>query len=287
MPSNQEAYIPEIDPAFVPWGEYKTVERIISTNQFFPVYISGLSGGGKSLMVEQACAALKREYVRVQMSPETDESDLIGQMMLVDGSMSFKKGPVITAMERGSLLLIDEVDRASNKLLTLQGVMEGKPVLIKKTGEVVRPAPGFNVIATANTKGRGSDDGRYSAANIIDDAFMERFVITIDQPYPDIINEKKIVNKHRELLGINDYVFVDKLCEWAQSIRKTYEEDGIDEMISTRRLCHIIRTYSIFPKRMTAINKCIARFDEDTRSAFSDLYVLIDKETKKEDVSVF
>ena len=182
--SNDEIFIPENDHTFVKWGEYKTIQRVIESRMFFPLYISGMSGNGKTMMVEQACAKLKREYIRVQISPETDEDDLIGGFRLVNGETVFQKGPVVKAMERGCILLIDELDRGSNKIMCLQGVLEGKPILIKKVGEVVTPAQGFNVIATANTKGRGSDDGRYSAANIIDEAFIERFVATIDQPYP-------------------------------------------------------------------------------------------------------
>lgn len=272
----EEVFVPEVDPCFVPWGEYADVRRIIASGMFFPTFISGLSGNGKTMMVEQACARESREYVRVQISPETDESELIGGFRLVAGETVFYKGPVVKAMERGAVLLIDEIDRGSNKIMCLQGVLEGKPVLIKKIGQVIVPAPGFTVVATANTKGRGSEDGRFSAATVIDEAFLERFVITIDQPYPAIQIEKSIVMKHCQLLRVSDEAFVDKLVAWAQIIRKTYTEGGVEECISTRRLCHIIKAHSIFKDRHKSIAKCIARFDEDTRSAFSDLYTKID-----------
>ena len=274
--TNDDIYIPSVDPTFVAWGEHASIKKVIQSRMFFPVYISGLSGNGKTMMVEQACAKLKREYIRVQISPETDEDDLIGGFRLINGETVFHKGPVVKAMERGCILLIDEIDRGSNKIMCLQGVLEGKPILIKKIGEVVAPAPGFNIIATANTKGRGSDDGRYSAASIIDDAFMERFIATIDQPYPNFKTEHNIVKKHLDALDIKDDEFVDKLVGWSAVIRKTYEAEGVDELISTRRLCHIVKAYSVFNDRLTAINMCISRFENETREAFLDLYTKID-----------
>lgn len=281
--SNDEIFIPEADPTFVPWGDYKTVKRVIESNLFFPLYISGMSGNGKTMMVEQACAKLNREYVRVQISPETDEDDLIGGFRLVNGETIFHKGPVIKAMERGCILLIDELDRGSNKIMCLQGVLEGKPVLIKKIGQVVSPSRGFNVIATANTKGRGSEDGRYSAANIIDEAFIERFVASIDQPYPNFKIERNIVVKHMEAFGVNDDDFADKLVNWSSVIRKTYEAEGVDELISTRRLCHIVKAYSVFRDRLSAIEMCTNRFEPETREAFLDLYTKIDAGQLKAD----
>lgn len=274
--SNQDIYIPSVDTTFVKWGEYKNVEKIIGSRMFFPVYISGMSGNGKTMMVEQACAKLKREYVRVQISPETDEDDLIGGFRLINGETVFQKGPVIKAMERGCILLIDELDRGSNKIMCLQGVLEGKPVMIKKIGQVISPAPGFNVIATANTKGRGSDDGRYSAANIIDEAFIERFVATIDQPYPSFKIEREIVAKFMKHMKVEDEEFTEKLVAWSSVIRKTYDAEGVDEIISTRRLCHIVKAYSIFQDRLVAIGMCISRFEAETREAFLDLYTKID-----------
>jgi hypothetical protein len=274
--SNDDIYIPSVDHTFVQWGEYKTVKKVIESGMFFPLYISGMSGNGKTMMVEQACAKLKKEYIRVQISPETDEDDLIGGFRLINGETIFHKGPVIKAMERGCILMIDELDRGSNKIMCLQGVLEGKPVLVKKIGQIIHPAAGFNVIATANTKGRGSEDGRYSAANVIDEAFIERFVATIDQPYPAFKIERNIVAKHMEALDVADEEFVDKLVSWSAVIRKTYADEGVDELISTRRLCHIVKAYSIFRNRLEAISLCIARFENETREAFLDLYTKID-----------
>ena len=273
---NEDSYVPLKDETYVQWGAYSDVAQIIKAKTFYPIYIAGLSGNGKTMMVEQACAALGREYIRVQISPETDEDDLIGGFRLLNGDTVFAKGPVIKAMERGAILLVDEIDRATNKIMCLQGVLEGKPVLIKKTGEVIHPSPGFNVIATANTKGKGSDDGRFVAATIIDEAFLERFVATIEQPYATFATEKKIVLRHMEKYGRRDEDFAEKLCTWAEVIRKTFADDGVDEVISTRRLCHIAHTYRIFEDRLKAVQMCISRFDLDTKTAFLDLYTKID-----------
>lgn len=283
---NDSTYIPAKDATFVGWGAYDDVHTIVAARNFYPVYISGLSGNGKTMMVEQACATLGREYIRVQISPETDEDDLIGGFRLIDGETVFAKGPVIKAMERGALLLIDELDRGTNKIMCLQGILEGKPVMIKKTGEVIRPAPGFNIIATANTKGKGSEDGRFVAAQIIDEAFLERFVCTIEQPYPSLDIEKKIVSRHMTKFGVQDPEFTDKLVIWSSVIRKSFEEDGIDELVSTRRLCHIAHTYSIFKDRMKAIKLCISRFDNDTREAFLDLYTKVDASVQQKEPAV-
>ena len=273
---NEEVFVPSKDKFYVPWGHFKDVKSIIQSEQFYPTYITGLSGNGKTTMVEQVCANVNRQYVRVQITPETDEDDLIGGFRLVNGETVFSKGPVIKAMEAGAILLIDELDRASNKIMCLQGVLEGKPVLIKKTGEMVSPAKGFNVIATANTKGKGSEDGRFVAATIIDEAFLERFTITLEQPYPNASTEKKIVLKHMEKYGKTDAEFAEKLISWSETIRKTFEDDGVDEVISTRRLCHITQTFAIFGDRMKSIEMCINRFDTDTKEAFLSLYTKID-----------
>ena len=273
---NDEVFIPEKEDTYVAWGNFKDVEKIIQSRIFYPTYITGLSGNGKTMMVEQACARANREYVRVQITPETDEDDLIGGFRLVNGETVFNKGPVIKAMERGAILLIDEIDRGSNKIMCLQGVLEGKPILIKKTGEVVSPSSGFNVIATANTKGKGSDDGRFIAATIIDEAFLERFTITLEQPYPTPATEKKIIIKHMEKFNCVDKEFADLLTVWSETIRKTFEDGGVDEIISTRRLCHIVQSFSIFKDRQKSIELCVNRFDEDTKEAFVDLYSKVD-----------
>tara|TARA_Y100001937_G_scaffold19027_1_gene26268 strand:+ start:23333 stop:24481 length:1149 start_codon:yes stop_codon:yes gene_type:complete len=283
---NEEANYATKDPTFVPWGSFKDVVKIIKSEMFYPVYISGLSGNGKTFMVEQAAAKLGREFIRVQINPETDEDDLLGGFRLINGETVFSKGPVLKAMERGAVLLLDEIDRATNKIMCLQGILEGKPVLVKKTGEVVKPTKGFNVIATANTKGKGSEDGRFTAATIIDDAFLERFTVAIDQPFPSKAVETKIVSKHMEKFGKTDKDFADMLVTWADIIRKTFYDDGVDEVISTRRLCHIVQTFSIFNDRMKSIDLCIARFDDDTKAAFLDLYSKVDAGVGLEEVEL-
>ena len=273
---NEEKTYAKVDSTFVPWGAYSDIVKIVKSDMFYPTYISGLSGNGKTFMVEQACAKVGREFIRVQINPETDEDDLLGGFRLINGETVFSKGPVIKAMENGAILLLDEIDRATNKIMCLQGILEGKPVLVKKTGEVIEPAKGFNVIATANTKGKGSEDGRFTAASIIDDAFLERFTISVDQQFPSLNIEKKIVLKHMDKYDATDIDFADKLVTWSDIIRKTFYDDGVDELISTRRLCHIVQTFSIFKKRDKAIDLCISRFDSDTKEAFLDLYSKVD-----------
>ena len=274
--SNDEVFVPDYDDTFVPWGNFAEIVKVLKSGMFYPTFVSGLSGNGKTFQIEQACAKLNREYVRVQISPETDEDDLIGGFRLIKGETVFQKGPVIKAMEAGAVLMIDEIDRGTNKIMCLQGVLEGKPVLIKKTGEVVEPKDGFNIIATANTKGKGSEDGRYSGATIIDDAFLERFTITLEQTFPTMQTEEKIVMKHMQKFEAIDEEFAKLLVGWADAIRKTFYDEGIDEVISTRRLCHIVQTFSIFGKRDKAIALCVNRFDDDTRAAFIDLYEKVD-----------
>lgn len=262
--------IPEKYPDYVPFGFYNDLKNIIKSKQFYPVFITGLSGNGKTLMVEQVCADLERECIRVNISIETDESDLLGGPTLVNGNVVNRDGPVITAMKRGAVLLIDEVDRGSNKLMCLQGILEGKSYYNKKSGEMIKPANGFTVIATANTKGRGSDEGKF-LAQILDAAFIERFIITIEQKFPDTKTEKKI------LLSLSDNkIFIDNLIKWSDVIRKTYDEGGTDEIVSTRRLCFILKTYNIFKDELKAIDLCVSGFDEDTKSSFIDLYSKID-----------
>ena len=273
---NEEKTYATVDKTFVPWGAFSDIVKIVKSNMFYPTYISGLSGNGKTFMVEQACAKVGKEFIRVQINPETDEDDLLGGFRLINGETVFSKGPVLKAMENGAILLLDEIDRATNKIMCLQGILEGKPVLVKKTGEGVTPAEGFNVIATANTKGKGSEDGRFTAASIIDDAFLERFTISVDQQFPSLNIEKKIVLKHMAKFDAIDSDFADKLVTWADIIRKTFYDDGVDEVISTRRLCHIVQTFSIFNKRDKAIDLCISRFDSDTKEAFLDLYSKVD-----------
>ena len=265
-----EPAIPSRYKDYIPFGFFKDMNKIVKSKQFYPIFVTGLSGNGKTLMVEQVCAELGRELIRINISVETDESDLLGGPTLVDGNVVNRDGPVLTAMKRGAVLLIDEVDRGSSKLMCLQGILEGKPYYNKKTGEVVYPKDGFNVIATANTKGRGSDEGRY-LAQILDDSFLERFPITVEQEYPDVKTERKILSPL-----INDKDFVDNLVQWADVVRQSFEQGATDEIISTRRLVHIAKAYDIFGDRMKAIQLCLNRFDEETKTAFIDLYTKLD-----------
>ena len=268
--------IPGKDDTFVPFGFYKDLKTVLSTSMFYPIFISGLSGNGKTTMVEQVCANLKREAIRVNISIETDEDDLIGGNTLVDGNVVYREGPVLTAMKRGAVLILDEVDRGSNKLMCLQAILEGKPYFNKKTGETVTPAPGSNIVATANTKGRGSDDGKFISANILDEAFLERFAITVEQEYPTMATEKKIVLKKMERVNNVDEDFATHLVTWSDVIRKTYYEGAIDELISTRRLEHIVNAFAVFGDKQKAVQLCVNRFDEDTKEAFIDLYAKVD-----------
>ena len=273
------AQVPAKDKNYVPFGEFKMIEKIISSGKFFPVFISGHSGNGKTFMVEQVCAKVKRPMIRVQMSRETDEDDLIGGFRLIDGETKFMKGPVLRAMEIGAVLLIDEADRADpGKAMCLQGILEGKPYFMKKTGEIITAVEGFNVIVTANTKGRGSDDGRYVAATMLDDAWLERFPITIEQEYPTPAIEKKILTNYLsdDTITEDDKAFVNHLTDWSDIIRKTFTEGAIDELISTRRLVHIAQTFRMIGDRQKAIRLCINRFDEETKTAFLDLYSKVD-----------
>ncbi|MCH2405294.1 MAG: MoxR family ATPase [Nitrosopumilus sp.] len=274
-----ENLIPEKDPLYVPFGNFNDVYTIIKSGRYYPVFITGLSGNGKTFMVEQACAKAKREYFRVNITVETDEDDLLGHYALIDGNTVWQDGPVVKAMERGAILLLDEIDLASSKIMCLQPVLEGKGVYLKKVNRFVSPSVGFNVLATANTKGKGSEDGRFIGTNILNEAFLERFPITVEQEYPSMSVERKILDKVFASLDITEYGdFAEKLVTWADIIRKTFYEGGIDEIIATRRLVHIVNAYAIFGDRKKAIEMCIARFDEDTKTSFLDLYSKCDSE---------
>jgi MoxR-like ATPase len=264
--------VPGVDPLYVPFGFFDKMLKVVTSNQFYPVFVAGLSGNGKTMMVEQVCAKLKREFMRVNITPETDEDDLIGGFRLIDGETRWYDGPVLQAMKSGAILCLDEIDRGSNKLMCLQGILEGKSIFVKKTGETVRPEPGFNVIATANTKGKGDETGRFMAATILDDAFLERFPITVEQEYPSTTVEGKILTRVFDSLGLQDKEFSEILVKWADIIRKTFQEGAIDELISTRRLVSIAKAYQIFGDRTEAITYCINRFDAETKTAFMDLY---------------
>ena len=269
--------IPSIMDNYVPFGHFKDLKSILKSGIFFPVFITGLSGNGKTLMVEQICAKLKKELFRVNITIETDEDDLIGTNTLINGNIVFKEGPVLKAMRKGAVLLLDEVDLASNKIMCLQSILEGGGYLIKKTGEFVKPEEGFTVVATANTKGKGSEDGRFIGTNILNEAFLERFAICLEQEYPPVTTEKKIVKGDFAILGVSDDDFADKLVDWADVIRKSFYEGAVDEVISTRRLVHIAKAYSMFNDKLKSIEVCLARFDEDTKASFLDLYTKVDE----------
>ena len=270
--------VPEKAVGYVPFGHFADVRSIIKSRKFYPTYITGLSGNGKTMMIEQICAAEKREMVRVNVTIETDEDDLIGGFRLVNGETVWQDGPVITAMSRGAVLLLDEVDLGSNKLMCLQPVLEGKAVYLKKTNRVVHPSTGFNVIATANTKGKGSDDGRFIGTNVMNEAFLERFSITMEQEYPAAKTESKILNNVLGASGLSNPEFVDKLVTWADVIRKSFYEGALSEIISTRRLVHICEAFAIFNQnKVKAIELCLNRFDTDTKNAFLELYKKVDE----------
>ena len=274
-----ENLVPEKDPLYVPFGNFNDVFSIIKSGRYYPAFITGLSGNGKTFMVEQACAKAKREFFRVNITVETDEDDLLGHYALIDGNTVWQDGPVVKAMERGAILLLDEIDLASSKIMCLQPVLEGKGVYLKKVNRFVSPSVGFNVLATANTKGKGSEDGRFIGTNILNEAFLERFPITVEQEYPSMSVERKILDKVFDSLDITEYGdFSEKLVTWADIIRKTFYEGGIDEIIATRRLVHIVNAYAIFGDRKKAIEMCIARFDDDTKTSFLDLYSKCDSE---------
>ncbi len=282
MNSFLQNLIPKKDATFVSFGNFSDIKTVVQSGLFYPAFITGLSGNGKTFGVEQSCAQLGRELIRVNITIESDEDDLLGGFRLVNGETVWHNGPVVEAMERGAILLLDEIDLASNKIMCLQSVLEGKGVFLKKIGKHIVPKAGFNVIATANTKGKGSDDGRFIGTNVLNEAFLERFPITFEQEYPTITIETKILTKVAESLSIpmigEHTDFIKHLCTWSEIIRKTFNDGGIDEVISTRRLVHIIKAYSIFGKKDKAIKVCLNRFDDETKSTFVELYDKIDAE---------
>jgi hypothetical protein len=280
LPTTEQNLIPDKDDTFVKFGNFNDIKKIIQSRLFYPTFITGLSGNGKTFSVEQACAQLKRELIRVNITIETDEDDLIGGFRLVDGNTAWHNGPVIEALERGAILLLDEIDLASNKILCLQSILEGKGIFLKKIGRWIKPAAGFNVIATANTKGKGSDDGRFIGTNVLNEAFLERFPVTFEQSYPGPATEQKILEGIALDLGVEDRDFCKRLVDWGDIIRKTFYDGGIEEIISTRRLVHIIRAYSIFQDKGKAIQVCVNRFDDETKQAFLELYDKVDADFK-------
>ena len=276
QPVIERNLVPEKDDTFVKFGSFNDVKKIIQSKLFYPTFITGLSGNGKTFSVEQACAQLGRELIRVNITIETDEDDLIGGFRLINGETVWHNGPVIEALERGAILLLDEIDLASNKILCLQSILEGNGVFLKKIGKVVKPAAGFNVIATANTKGKGSDDGRFIGTNVLNEAFLERFPVTFEQDYPSPAIESKILGGIAAKVGVSDIDFCKRVVDWGDIIRKTFYDGGVEEIISTRRLVHIVRAYSIFNDKAKAISVCVNRFDEETKQSFIELYDKVD-----------
>ena len=276
MPHVEKNLVPSVDNTFVKFGNFTDVKKIVQSKQFYPTFITGLSGNGKTFGVEQVCAQSGRELIRVNITIETDEDDLIGGFRLVDGNTVWHNGPVVEALQRGAILLLDEIDLASNKILCLQPVLERKGLFLKKIGQYVSPKAGFNVIATANTKGKGSDDGRFIGTNVLNEAFLERFPVTFEQAYPSIKIEEKLLTLHGQSVGVNDSDFIKRLVDWADIIRKTFYDGGIEDIISTRRLVHIIRAFSIFKDKAKAIQVCTSRFDDETKQSFLELYDKVD-----------
>ena len=277
--------VPARDKDFVNFGNFSDVKNIITSKRFYPVFITGLSGNGKTLAVTQACAVAKREMIRVNVTIETDEDDLLGGYRLRDGQTVWQNGPVIEAMERGAILLLDEIDLASNKIMCLQPILEGNGVFLKKIGKFIEPQPGFNIIATANTKGKGSDDGRFIGTNILNEAFLERFPVTFEQEYPPVKVEQKILDNVMSAYDLKDPKFTENLVKWADVIRKTFYDGGVDEIIATRRLVHIINAFAIFKNKLKAVQVCVNRFDDDTKNSFLDLYSKVDAGVNIEDLS--
>ena len=279
-----KSLVPEKDSHFVPFGNFNDLKKVLSSKIFYPIFITGLSGNGKTFGVEQACAQAKRDLIRVNITVETDEDDLIGGFRLVDGNTVWHNGPVVEALERGSVLLLDELDLASNKILCLQSILEGNGVFLKKVGRYVLPKEGFTVVATANTKGKGSEDGRFIGTNVLNEAFLERFPITFEQEYPKAQTEVRMLNNYCKELDCCDDKYIANLTAWAEIIRKTFKDGGVDEVISTRRLVHIIRAYAIFSDRVKAIQVCLNRFDDETKRSFLELYDKIDNEVDIENL---
>ena len=276
--------VPAKDKDFVTFGNFADVKNIMTSKRFYPCFITGLSGNGKTLAVTQACAVAKREMIRVNITIETDEDDLLGGYRLRDGQTVWQNGPVIEAMERGAVLLLDEIDLASNKIMCLQPILEGSGIYVKKINRYVKPKYGFNVIATANTKGQGSEDGKFIGTNVLNEAFLERFPVTFEQEYPSVKTEEKIVATKLKSAGKADQKFAHNLVTWADVIRKTYDDGGVDEIISTRRLVHIAEAYGIFKNKMKAVSVCTNRFDDDTKNSFVELYTKVDSGASVEQI---
>jgi len=276
MTAGATTLVPDRLKTYVPWGHHETCETVIKSGMFAPMYVTGLSGNGKTTMVMQACANLKRECFRVNITSATDEDDLLGGFRLINGNTVWQDGPVVAAMRQGAVLLIDEIDLGTHLMMCLQSVLEGKGVFLKKINEFVTPAAGFTIFATANTKGKGSDDGRFAGTNVMNEAMLDRFDWTLEQEYAPKGTEKKILLKKMKEFGNVDPDFATKLTNWADTIRKAFTDGIVDEIITTRRLENVCKAFAIFKDRETAINMALARFDDDTKVAFRDFYAKMD-----------
>ena len=277
--------IPKKDPQYVSWGHFKDIKSILESKVFYPIFVTGLSGNGKTSMIREVCAKLKRDMIRINITVETDEDDLLGGFRLIDGETVWQDGPLVVAMKTGAVALIDEVDLASHKIMCLQPIMEGQPIYLKKINQLVTPAAGFNIVATANTKGKGSSDGRFMGTNILNEAFLDRFSATFYQEYPSVAHETKILKKQFALNDISEDDFVDKLVKWADVIRKSFKEGAVDDIVTTRRLIDITKSFSIFKDKMKSVTMCLERFDDETRDSFADLYTKIDSGVSLEDIN--
>jgi MoxR-like ATPase len=284
IPNTVMNLIPEKNPQYVTWGHFKDIKTVIKSEIFYPIFVTGLSGNGKTSMIHEVCAKLKRDLIRINITVETDEDDLLGGFRLVDGETVWQDGPLVVAMKQGAIALIDEVDLASHKIMCLQPIMEGQPIYLKKINEVVYPAKGFNIVATANTKGKGSEDGRFMGTNILNEAFLDRFSATFYQEYPSPVAEAKILKKQFSLYEIEEDGFVDNLVKWADVIRRSFKEGAVDEIITTRRLIDITKSFSIFRDRMKSVVMCLERFDDETRESFVDFYTKVDAGVSMEDL---
>ena len=267
--------VPSKNDTFVPWGHYDDINAILASKQFAPVYVTGMSGNGKTTMIEQVCAASGRECIRVNITAETDEDDLIGGFRLINGETKFVFGGVVQAMQRGAILLLDEIDLGTERMMCLQPVLEGKGIFIKKIGVFVKPAPGFNVVATANTKGKGESD-RFVGTRCMNEAFMDRFSYWFEQDYADRTVEARIIIRKMRAYGKEDKDFANYLVKWAETIRLGFKEGGLDDIITTRRLEEICKAFAIFSDKSKAIKLTLTRFDTATQEAFFSLYTKID-----------
>ena len=284
------AFTPEVDKNYISWGNYKTIEKIIESRVFHPLFITGLSGNGKTMMVEQSCANLSREMYRVNITVETDEDDLLGGFRLVNSETVWFDGPVVQAMQRGGVLLLDEIDLASNKIMCIQSVLEGKGVFLKKVNRWVKPAEGFTIFATANTKGQGDELGKFVGTGFLNEAFLERFPITVVQSYPSKSIENKILRKFwKNQIGPLDEeaeIITENLVEWATITRDSFENGAINDLITTRRLISILQTYRIFGDVEESIKLTVNRFDDITRESFVDLYKKLSEVSEEEEEEV-